>query len=261
MCSICINIMVPARTSFLLALKLHTPDKLFNGDNNVSHYLIQIPDRCVCDTPHWSLDHTNDSVGVVFCFGYSSEEGSFGFLPPQRNSHWICRGLLANHQYQRDYLLNPSPSRLAAHHLLCHLHHPRDVILEKGVDLVELVSTQTFISLPFMHQSSLTGSDSHTLAIVSVSIWQREAFLTSSSQFLVSALAWHLINAVATLSQPHTEKWPTSFPHRENVPTGYYVGDFWNLTCPFPSEGVILFPDLQTQNLGPVSQSLGIITD
>ena len=49
--SIRINIAVTVRTSFLPALRLRTPgkDKLFYGDNKVSHYLIQIPDRCMCD--------------------------------------------------------------------------------------------------------------------------------------------------------------------------------------------------------------------
>ena len=40
------------------------------------------------------------------------------------------------------------------------------------------------------------------------------------SDFIVlvlSVLAWHLINAVATLIQPHTGKWPTIFPHGENM--------------------------------------------
>ena len=46
------NIAVPVRTSFLLALRLRTPDKdeLFHGNNKVSHYLIQIPDRRFCDS-------------------------------------------------------------------------------------------------------------------------------------------------------------------------------------------------------------------
>ena len=35
--------------------------------------------------------------------------------------------------------------------------------------------------------------------------------------FIVPVLAWCLKNAVATLSQVHTRKWPTSFPHRENM--------------------------------------------
>ncbi len=60
---------------------------------------------------------------------------------------------------------------------------------------------------------------------------------------VLSTLAWRLINTVTTLSWPHTGKWPTSFPHSENVTTGYYVGDFWNLTSLFPSEGII-FSDL-----------------
>ena len=34
---------------------------------------------------------------------------------------------------------------------------------------------------------------------------------------VLSALAWHLINTVVTLSQPHTGKSPTSFPHTKNI--------------------------------------------
>ena len=124
----------------------------------------------------------------------------------------------------------------------------------------ELASTQIFILLPSMHQSPPTASDLHTLAIVSASTRHRETSLTSSSQFLVSALVWHLINAVATLSQLHTGEWPTSFPHRENmcrqVTVQVGVGDFWTLTSLFPSELVFPFPDLQTRNLSPVSQDL-----
>ncbi len=46
------NIVVSARTSFLVALKLCTADKdeMFYGDDKVSDYLIQISDRRVCDT-------------------------------------------------------------------------------------------------------------------------------------------------------------------------------------------------------------------
>ena len=53
--SICINIVVPAHTCFLLSLRPCTPnkDKLFYGGNKVSHYClyyrIQVPDRHVCD--------------------------------------------------------------------------------------------------------------------------------------------------------------------------------------------------------------------
>ena len=44
------------RTSFLLALMLRTPDKdkLFYGDDKVSHYLIQIPDRRVWDNGNFT---------------------------------------------------------------------------------------------------------------------------------------------------------------------------------------------------------------
>ena len=81
----------------------------------------------------------------------------------------------------------------------------------------ELASTQTVISLPSVHQFPPMGSASHSLVKVSANIWLREAFLILSSQPLVTAVAKCFINATATLSHPHTGKWPTSFPQRENT--------------------------------------------
>ena len=85
--SICINIAVPARTCFLLILKHHAPNKneLFYGDDKLSryclYYRIHILNRQVCDTPHpWSPVHTNDSVGVVFCFAPKRDRLDFLFL-------------------------------------------------------------------------------------------------------------------------------------------------------------------------------------
>ena len=63
---ICINIAVLVRTSFLLALTVRTPDKdeLFYGDNKVGHYLIQIPDRRVCDISQSQVGLNLDSKAV-----------------------------------------------------------------------------------------------------------------------------------------------------------------------------------------------------
>ena len=52
----------------------------------------------------------------------------------------------------------------------------------------ETCTTQTFISSPFTYQSLLTGSDSHTLAIVFASIQQKKASLISPSHFLAHLL-------------------------------------------------------------------------
>ena len=82
---------------------------------------------------------------------------------------------------------------------------------------MELASTQIVISLPSKHQFSPMGSASRTLVIVSANIWLREAFFILSSQPFVTAVARRFINATATLSHPHTGKWPTSFPQRENM--------------------------------------------
>ena len=75
----------------------------------------------------------------------------------------------------------------------------------------EFASTQTVISLPSIHQFPSTGSASRTLVKVSANIWQREAFVILLSQPFVTAVARRFINATATLSHPHTGKWP-SFP-------------------------------------------------
>ena len=81
----------------------------------------------------------------------------------------------------------------------------------------ELAFTKTVISLPSIHQFPPTGSASCTLVKVSANMWKREVLLILSSQPFVTTVARRLINATATLSHPHTGKWPTSFPQRENT--------------------------------------------
>ena len=120
--------------------------------------------------------------------------------------------------------LNPLRAALSSARLMCwaslvgHSQHTSSMTVPfvSNAPLVatELASTQTVISLPSIRQFPPTGPASHTLVKVSA---KREAFLILSSQPFVTAVARHLINATAIQSHPHTGKWPTSFPQRENT--------------------------------------------
>ena len=81
----------------------------------------------------------------------------------------------------------------------------------------DLASTQTVISLTSIRQFPPTGSASRTVVKVSANMWQREAFLILSSQPILTAVVRRLINVTATMTTPHSGKWPTSFPQRENT--------------------------------------------
>ena len=82
----------------------------------------------------------------------------------------------------------------------------------------EVVSTHMVNSFPLTHQSPHTGSSQVTLAMVSVSMLLRVASRTSSSYPDDTEVACHFIGTTTTtLSQPHTGKWPMSFPPTEKV--------------------------------------------
>ena len=81
----------------------------------------------------------------------------------------------------------------------------------------ELASTQAVNSLPSTYQSLCTGLSQVTLAMVLVSMPFRVASCTSSFHPDDTEVACHFIAATATLSQPHTWNWPTSFQHTEKL--------------------------------------------
>ena len=81
----------------------------------------------------------------------------------------------------------------------------------------ELASTQTVSSFPLTRQSPRTGSSCIILFIVSVIMHLRVTSCTSSSHVDVTEVTRHFMAAAATLSQPHTGKWPTSFSHMKKV--------------------------------------------
>ena len=81
----------------------------------------------------------------------------------------------------------------------------------------ELASTHTFSSRPSTHQSPWAGSSCCTESTVSDIIRCSKLSLVSSFQPFVIELTLLLSTLQITLSQPHTEKCPTSFPHKENT--------------------------------------------
>ena len=74
----------------------------------------------------------------------------------------------------------------------------------------ELASTQTVNLFPSTYQFPCTGS-------VSVSMFCRAVSCTSSSHPDDTDVARRFMAATTTLSQPHTGKWPTSFPQTEKT--------------------------------------------
>ena len=81
----------------------------------------------------------------------------------------------------------------------------------------ELASTYAFNSSLDMLQFPRTGSSRVTLASTSSMIRLGEASSARSSHLLITAVT-HLFRTLAIMhSQPQTGKWPTNFPHMENM--------------------------------------------
>ncbi|KFD45050.1 hypothetical protein M513_12248 [Trichuris suis] len=73
-----------------------------------------------------------------------------------------------------------------------------------------LASTQTLALSPETSHVPCAGSCFFTLAAISSRNDRMAPFSTGSFHVLVTALMTLLAKAAATLSQPHTGKWPTS---------------------------------------------------
>ena len=82
----------------------------------------------------------------------------------------------------------------------------------------ELASTQMVSSFSLTHQSYCKGLSCIILSIVSVIMHLRVTLCTSLSHPDVTEVTrCFMAAAAATLSQSHTGKWPTSFPHIEKM--------------------------------------------
>ncbi|KFD70542.1 hypothetical protein M514_17335 [Trichuris suis] len=75
-----------------------------------------------------------------------------------------------------------------------------------------LASTQTLARFPETSHLPLTGSSLLTLAAISLRRGFNQPSSTASSQLDVAAVTVLLMKATATLSQPHTGKWPVNLP-------------------------------------------------
>ncbi|KFD62828.1 hypothetical protein M514_25016 [Trichuris suis] len=75
-----------------------------------------------------------------------------------------------------------------------------------------LASTQSLARSPETFHVPLTGSRDLILAAISPRNVFNQLLSTASSQLDVAAVTALLRNAAATLSQPHTGKWPVSLP-------------------------------------------------